>query len=53
MPVLRHCEFSERRKNIDGWGFVYEKRRKNTGIDLISRYSAQNRWEIVREIVTL
>lgn len=47
------CEFSERQRNGDGWGFVYEKRRENPKNALISRYSTQNRREIVKEVVTL
>ena len=51
--VTDGCEFSERQRNGDGWGFVYEKRRENPKNALISRYSTQNRREIVKEVVTL
>ena len=47
------CEFSERQRNGDGWGFVYEKRRENPKNALISRYSMQYKREIVKEVVTL
>lgn len=53
MMFYRCCEFSERQRNGDGWGFVYEKRRENPKNALISRYSTQNRREIVKEVVTL
>ena len=47
------CEFSERQRNGDGWGFVYEKRRENPKNALISRYSMQYKREIVKGVVTL
>ena len=50
---LSRCEFSERRRNVDRWGFIREKRRENPKNALISRYSMQYKREIVKEIVTL